>query len=425
MDVTILAVGTELLFGQTVNTNASYLSKQLNDRGFNVMYHHVVGDNPNRLKRLLIHSLEDTDLVILTGGLGPTQDDLTKETVAEVFGRELLFDEECYRLLVEHFEQRGRKMAENNKKQAYIPEGATVFHNDAGTAPAFAIEADGKCAICLPGPPREVYWLFDHGVSDYLKRFHEKEMVYKVIRTIGIGESDLEMVLMPLIDGQVDPTIATYAKEGECTLRVASQRDTREEAEEAVDAMIREIDKLIGEYIYSYEDTPLNEVVVHLLQKYSLNLTSAESATGGAFAKSVTDVPGASEIFTYGFVTYSAEAKEEILDVPEDIISKLGVVSKEVALTMAAGALERAGADIAVAVTGCAGPTADPGREPGEAYIAWMTGGRLPSTSSCIHIETKRNERRWNRNYFCLRMLSSVYRVILNVEKEGLLPIQG
>ena len=189
--------------------------------------------------------------------------------------------------------------------------------------------------------------------------------------------------------------------------------------------MIREIDKLIGEYIYSYEDTPLNEVVVHLLQKYSLNLTSAESATGGAFAKSVTDVPGASEIFTHGFVTYSAEAKEEILDVPEDIISKLGVVSKEVALTMAAGALERAGADIAVAVTGCAGPTADPGREPGEAYIAWMTGGRLPSTSSCIHIETKRNERRWNRNYFCLRMLSSVYRVILNVEKEGLLPIQG
>ena len=290
MKTSILAVGTELLFGQTVNTNAAYLSEKLNLMGFDVMYHFVVGDNPARLKEKLADAFTDTDLVILTGGLGPTQDDLTKEMVAEYMGVEMHLDERVVDDLNAIFAKRGGNMPENNMKQAYLPDGCTPFYNASGTAPGFALEKDGKVAICLPGPPREMKWLFENGVRDYLEKFMEKKMVYRVIRTIGIGESDLEMLLMPLIDGQTDPTIATYAKEGECTLRVASQRDSEEEASAAVDEMTERVRKLAGEYIYSLENEELNEVVVRILKEKGLTIASSESCTGGMFAAAITDV---------------------------------------------------------------------------------------------------------------------------------------
>jgi nicotinamide-nucleotide amidase len=304
MKTSILAVGTELLFGQTVNTNAAYLSDKLNHMGFDVMYHFVVGDNPQRLKDKLKEAFRDTDLVLLTGGLGPTQDDLTKEMVAEVMGAEMYLDERALSDLKEFFRKRGGDMAENNLKQAYLPVGCTPFYNASGTAPGFALSKDGKTAVCFPGPPREMKWLFDNGVREYLEQFMDKKMYYRVIRTIGIGESDLEMLLMPLIDGQSDPTIATYAKEGECTLRVASQRDTIEEARQAVDDMIGRIDKLAGEYIYSYDDEELNEVVVRILKDKGLQIASAESCTAGMFPAAITDVAGASEVLSSAYITY-------------------------------------------------------------------------------------------------------------------------
>ncbi len=230
MKASIIAVGTELLFGQTINTNAAYLSENLNLMGFDVMYHFVVGDNPSRLKAKLEEAFSDTDLVILTGGLGPTQDDLTKEMVAEYFGVSMYEDENVIEDLNSFFGKRGKPMPENNLKQALLPVGCTPLYNAVGTAPGFAISGNGKVAICFPGPPRELKWLFENGGKQYLEQFMEKKMYYQVIRTIGIGESDLEMVLMPLIDGQTDPTVATYAKEGECTLRIASQRSTIDEA---------------------------------------------------------------------------------------------------------------------------------------------------------------------------------------------------
>ena len=202
MKASILAVGTELLFGQTVNTNAAFLSENLNLMGFDVMYHFVVGDNPLRLKEKLADAFADTDLVILTGGLGPTQDDLTKEMVAEYMGAEMYLDENVVADLKAFFERRGGDMPENNMKQAYLPAGCTPFYNASGTAPGLALKKDGKIAICLPGPPREMKWLFENGVREYLQQFMEKKMVYRVIRTIGIGESDLEMQLMPLIEGR-------------------------------------------------------------------------------------------------------------------------------------------------------------------------------------------------------------------------------
>ena len=408
MKTSILAVGTELLFGQTVNTNAAFLSEKLNHMGFDVMYHFVVGDNPARLKEKLSEAFIDTDLVILTGGLGPTQDDLTKEMVAELMGRELYLDENVMEQLEGFFEKRGRKMTENNVKQAYLPEGCTPFYNASGTAPGFALCVEGKTAICLPGPPREMKWLWENGVSEYLEQFMGKKMFYRVIRTIGIGESDLETLLLPVIDGQTDPTAATYAKEGECTIRVASQRDTAEEAEAAVNEMIGRIEALAGDFIYSYDDEELKEVVVRILKEKGLKITSAESCTGGLFPAAITDVAGASEVLSSAYITYSNESKIKELGVPAQLIDEYGVVSPQVAEAMAEGALKRSGADIAVSVTGYAGPEADPGHSAGEAYIGYATGEQ---TGYCA-VSTLRNERRWNRNYILLRMLRTVYLLI-------------
>ncbi len=408
MKTSILAVGTELLFGQTVNTNASFLSDKLNHMGFDVMYHFVVGDNPARLKAKLAEAFSGTDLVILTGGLGPTQDDLTKEMVAEYMGRDMYLDPDVIEQLKGFFEKRGRTMTENNVKQAYLPVGCTPFYNASGTAPGFALSVDGKTAICLPGPPREMKWLWENGVRAYLEQFMDKKMFYRVIRTIGIGESDLETVLMPVINGQTDPTVATYAKEGECTLRIASQRDTMEEAEKAVREMTARVEDLVGEYIYSYDDEDLNEVVVRILREKGLTITSAESCTGGLFPAAITDVAGASEVLSSAYITYSNESKIKELGVPEELISEYSVVSPQVAEAMAAGARLRSGADIAVSVTGFAGPEADPGREAGEAYIGYSTC----DTTGHYEIRTSRNDRKWNRNYFLLRMLRAVYLLI-------------
>ena len=404
MRTSIIAVGTELLFGQMVNTNATYLSRNLNLMGFDVMYHFVVGDNPDRLREKIGQAYEDTDLVILTGGLGPTQDDLTKEMVADYFGAEMYFDERAADEIRAFYASRGGKMPENNLKQAYLPEGCTPLYNASGTAPGFAYEKEGKIAMCFPGPPRELKWLFENGGRQYLEKFMEKKMYYRVIRTIGRGESDLEMDLMPLIDGQTDPTIATYAKEGECTLRVASQRDTLEEAKAAVDEMIGRVNELIGEYIYSYDDEELDEVVVKLLKEKHLTITSAESATAGLFASSIAEVPGASEVLKSAFVTYSVDAKKA-LGVPEETIDTYGVVSPQTAEAMAEAAKAASGADMAISVTGFAGPDADEGHEAGEAYVGYSFGDKYGS----VPVFTHRNFRNWNRNYFRLRMLRTAY----------------
>ena len=405
MKTSVIAVGTELLFGQVVNTNAAYLSQQLNLMGFDVMYHFVVGDNPARLRNKIDEAFRDTDLLLMTGGLGPTQDDLTKEMVADWFGVSMYRDEKVVADLKHFFEVRGRRMTENNLKQAYLPEGCTPLYNASGTAPGFALEKNGKTCICFPGPPRELKWLFENGARQYLGKLTGRSMYYRVIRTIGIGESDLETVLLPLIDGQTDPTIATYAKEGECTLRIASQRTSIEEAQAAVDEMTDRVRDLVGEFIYSYDDEELSTVVVRLLREKGLRIAAAESATGGKFAAAITDVPGASDVIGASFVTYSDSAKRQLVGVPEYVLREYGTVSPQTAIAMAEGAVRTSGADIGISITGFAGPDADEGHEAGEAYIGYCFRG----CSGYTEVKTSRNFRNWNRNYFTLRMLRAVF----------------
>jgi nicotinamide-nucleotide amidase len=330
---------------------------------------------------------------------------LTKEVVADYMDADLYCDEAVIKDLDEHFAKRGVKMPENNLKQAYLPVGCTPLYNPSGTAPGFALLKEGKCAMCFPGPPREMKWLFEHGARQYLMELVDRKMFYRIIRTIGIGESDLEMKLLPLIDNQTDPTIATYAKEGECTMRVASQRDTMEEAEDAVEEMIASINEIVGEYIYSVDNENLNEVVVRMLKEQNLILTCAESATGGMFGANITEVTGASAVFKQGFIVYSNEAKTTELGVRPETIDSFGVVSAEVAKEMAVGAQRKAKADIAVSVTGFAGPEVESGYTPGDAFVGYAYRDKVGS----IEIHKIRIIRAWNRNIFMTEMLKTIY----------------
>lgn len=408
MKSSIIAVGTELLFGQTVNTNAAFISENLNLLGFDVMYHYVVGDNPNRLMRKIDEALELTDLCIITGGLGPTQDDLTKETVAQWAGVDLYEDVSVTQDLKDYFAIRNREMSPNNLKQAMLPVGCIPFYNSSGTAPGFALKINDKIIVCLPGPPREMKHLWSTHVKQFLEGYVNGFIYYRVIRTIGIGESDVEMKLMPLIDNQTDPTIATYAKEGECTIRVASKRTTLSSAKSAVEDCIKKIDDIIGDNIYSYDDEELNEVVVKLLKNKGLTLSSSESATGGMFASSITDVSGASNVFDTSYVTYSNKSKINNLGVKPETIEQFSVSSPEVAVEMAEGTLKNTGSNIAVSITGNAGPDVYEGQHAGLAFIGWA----YKDKSGYVVVDTNRNDRKWNRNFFKLSMLRTVYSIL-------------
>lgn len=411
----LVSVGTELLMGEITNTNTVFLSQKLNDMGIDVLYHHTVGDNPGRLTRILEESLRDTDLIITTGGLGPTQDDMTKEVVCRVLGDELEMNEEWLANLRDRFERRGRPMTDNNRKQALLPSRSQILFNNVGSAPGFVLSDDGgeKTICCLPGPPREMKWLWEQRLEPLLSRIQSGEegeagfLCHRMLRTFGIGESSLETELMDLIDGQTDPTIATYAKEGECTLRIASKRPTEEEAEAAVEEMIGRVRERIGEYIYSYDDVELAQVVADRLMAKGLTLAAAESCTGGMFGAALTDVPGVSAVFDRSLVTYSNEAKMQELGVREETLREHGAVSEETAREMAEGVLRVSGADIGISVTGIAGP--DGGTEEKPVGTIWYALATKDKTLARKTIWNTRN-RRSNRNYAVLNMLDMVRR---------------
>ena len=409
MKTAILTVGTEILFGQIVNTNAAFLSQELQNMGYDVMYHYSVGDNPGRLKELINFAFHDCDLILTTGGLGPTQDDLTKEVIAEAMGDVIVENEECMKALLDNYKKAGRTMTPNNLKQAYMPSRARVLPNDAGTAPGFALERDGKLIISMPGPPREMKRMFELQVKPILESMQDSVIFYRIIRTFGLGESSMETVLLPLIDGQTDPTIATYAKEGECSLRVASKRATKEEAVATVDRMIEDVNQLIGEYIYSYDDEELVDVVGKLLMEKHITISCAESCTGGLFAAALTEIPGISEVFERGIVTYSNKAKMEELGVKEETLDKFGAVSPETACEMASGLAEKTGSDLCISVTGIAGPGGGTAEKPvGLAYIGIAYKGQVKAVKS----QYRNVSRKWNRHYALLGMLNQVYQMI-------------
>ena len=409
MKATILSVGTELLFGQITNTNTVFLSQQLNLLGFDVMYHYTVGDNPKRLEEIIHMAFKDCDLVLTTGGLGPTQDDLTKEIACRVMEDQLVLHEPTMERLYSFFEKQNRQMTENNKKQAYMPSRAVVFKNNQGTAPGFALEKDGKYIICMPGPPREMTCMFQERVLPYLEEKSEGIIYYRMLRIFGIGESALETKLLPLINEQTDPTLATYAKEGECCLRIASKRQTKEEAKHAVDQVISQVQELIGPYIYSLDDEELVAVTAKKLLEKNLSISSAESCTGGMFAAALTGVSGISKIFDRSLVTYSNEAKMQELEVREETLKTCGAVSEETAREMAEGLYRASGSDICISVTGIAGPEGGSAEKPvGLVYI----GAVYQEKTYCKKIQMRNVSRNWNRNYAVLSMLDLINHLV-------------
>lgn len=414
MKSAILSVGTELLFGQITNTNSVFLSQQLNDLGIDVMYHYTVGDNPKRLAEMIRQAFTDCDLIVTTGGLGPTQDDLTKEIAAEVLHDELVLREDILKELEDYFKRNNRVMTENNKKQAYLPKRAVVFDNDAGTAPGFALEENGKTIICMPGPPREMTRMFERRVKPYLEAKSGSVIYYKMLRTFGIGESMLETELLEWIDGQTDPTLATYAKEGEACLRITSKRKTLKEAKVAVDAMIEKVNAKVGQYVYSYDDEELYQVVGRKLIEQNISLSSAESCTGGLFAQTMTEVPGISAVFDRGFITYSNKAKMEELGVKAETLEQHGAVSEETAIEMAEGLKKVTGSRLCISVTGIAGPDGGTEEKPvGLVYICAILDGRRVSKEFRI----RNISRKWNRNYTVLCMLDIINKLIDNLNK--------
>lgn len=409
MKTAILSVGTELLFGQIVNTNTVYLSQQLNLLGHDVMYHYTVGDNPKRLADMIELALEDCDIVLTTGGLGPTQDDMTKEIACQVMGDELVMMDDVMEELFAMFKDTGRKMTENNKKQAIMPSRAVVFHNDAGTAPGFALEKDGKYIICMPGPPREMTRMFEKSVKPFLESLSDDAIYYRMIRTFGIGESQLETELLDLIDVQTDPTLATYAKEGESSVRIASKRATLEEAKAAVDDMLEKVRQRIGEYIYSCDDEELVQVVCDKLIDKGLTLSSAESCTGGLFAGTVTEIAGVSACFDRGLVTYSNQAKMDELGVKAETLEKYGAVSAETAMEMAEGLHRVSGSDVCVSVTGIAGPGGGTKEKPvGLVYVGLYYDGEV----SYRELHLRNTGRKWIRHRSVLNMLDMINKSI-------------
>ena len=320
-------------------------------------------------------------------------------------GDELVMMDDVMEELEAHFENLGRKMTENNRKQAIMPSRATVFHNDAGTAPGFALEKDGKYIICMPGPPREMTEMFEKSVVPFLQSMSEEVICYRMIRAFGIGESRLETDLIDLIDNQTDPTLATYAKEGECSLRIASKRKTREEAMKVVDEMLEKVKEKVGEYIYSCDDEELVQVVCKKLMEKGLTLSSAESCTGGMFAAAVTDIPGISAVFQRGLVTYSNQAKMDELGVKAETLEKFGAVSKETAVEMVEGLKEVSGSDVCISVTGIAGPGGGSEEKPvGLVYIGFIYGDK----KLCKKVQMRDTDRQWNRHYTLLSMLDLI-----------------
>lgn len=409
MKTAILTVGTEILFGQIVNTNAAFLSRELNNLGYDVMYHYSVGDNPGRLAELIEFAFRDCDMIITTGGLGPTQDDLTKEVIAQAMGDRLVVSSEALSALKDRYERSGRPMTENNLKQANMPESAQILPNDQGTAPGFWLEKKGKIIVSMPGPPREMTNMFEKEVKPRLISRQDSVIYYKILRTFGLGESKMETVLLPLIDGQTDPTIATYAKEGECSLRIASKRPTKEEAEAAVEDMTARVMDIIGEYVYSTDNEELADVVANMLLDKNITISCAESCTGGLFAGTLINTDGISKVFDRGIVTYSNEAKIKELGVKAETLDTFGAVSPETAAEMAEGIRAKTGTNMAVSVTGIAGPGGGSADKPvGLVYIGIAYDGK----TDVVKAQMRNVTRNWNRNYAVLTMLHEIYKRI-------------
>lgn len=389
----LISVGTEILLGDILNTDAQFLSIELARLGISVIHQSTVGDNRERLLAQLKEAADRSDIIILSGGLGPTPDDLTKEVCCEFFGKKMFLHEPTVEKIKTYFSTKGMKMAQNNLKQAMLPKDCVIFPNDNGTAPGMAIEKDGVHILVLPGPPRELKPMFRNCAVPYLMQFSDRIIVSHNIRTFGIGESLMAERVNDLFDAE-NPTVAPYAKDGEALLRVTAMARTKEEAENLCEPVINEIKNRLDGFVYGVDYTCIEEAVIEKLKEKHMKVATAESCTGGLIAKRITDVPGASEVFDCGIISYANEIKHRVLGVSEDDLNKYGAVSEPVARQMAQGALKVSGADIAVSVTGIAGPDSDSTNKPvGLVYIGLADRDNV----WVRELRTSRKDRSYNR----------------------------
>ncbi|MBD5494169.1 MAG: competence/damage-inducible protein A [Lachnospiraceae bacterium] len=379
MVVEIISVGTEILLGNIVNTNAAYLAEKCAGLGLSCYYQDVVGDNEERLISVINTALSRADILLLSGGLGPTQDDLTKETAAKALGKNLYLHEPSKEAITAFFKNRGLEITENNWKQAMVPEDSIVVDNPNGTAPGIIMKENGKHVILMPGPPNEMIPMFDNSIMPYLSELEPGIIYSQTVKICGVGESKAESMVEDLINEQSNPTIATYAKTGEVHLRVTARSEDEKEAKKMVKPIVKELKGRFGNHIYTtQEDVTLEKAVVDLLVANHLTITTVESCTGGMLAARLINVPGVSEIFKTGYITYSNKSKRRVLGIKKPLLEKHGAVSSEVAKDMAKRSALFAKADVSVGITGIAGPDGGSEEKPvGLVYIACNVCGRI------------------------------------------------
>ena len=379
MIVELISVGTEILLGNIVNTNAAYLSEKCAALGLSCYYQDVVGDNEERLCETIRTALTRADILLISGGLGPTQDDLTKEAAAKVLGKPLYLHEESKAAIQQFFEKRGLEITENNWKQAMMPEGCIVVDNPNGTAPGVIMAENGKHVILMPGPPNEMIPMFETSIMPYLDKLQSGVIFSQTVKICGVGESKAETMVRDLIDAQSNPTIATYAKTGEVHLRVTARAEDEKAAKKLVKPVVKELKGRFGSSIYTTEDeVTLEKAVVDLLLANKLTISTVESCTGGLLAARLINVPGVSEVFKSGYITYSNKAKRRLLGIKKNLLLKHGAVSKEVAREMVKGAALVSKADVTVSVTGIAGPDGGTEEKPvGLVYIGCDVCGKI------------------------------------------------
>ncbi|WP_066068751.1 competence/damage-inducible protein A [Neobacillus soli] len=410
MNAEIIAVGSELLLGQIVNTNARFLSQQLAGLGIDVYFHTVVGDNPDRLKSAIDIAEKRAKIIIFTGGLGPTKDDLTKETIARHLGKELVMDEMALASIELFFRRTNRVMTENNRKQALVLEGSHILPNDHGMAPGMALVSAEHTFMLLPGPPKEMEPMFLQYGAKALADHHQanEKIVSRVLRFFGIGEAALETEIIDLIDAQTNPTIAPLAGDGEVTLRLTAKNKDEDKAHAMLDEVENTINQRVGPFFYGYDNTSLLEELTKSLKERNVTITAAESLTGGLFQTEITSIPGASAFYKGGVVCYSNDVKKQILQVNQETLEKYGAVSEQCAIELAENAARLFKTDIGISFTGVAGPEELEGNPVGTVYIGIAIKGK----PSIVEKLTLGGTREANRNravkygcYFLLRHL--------------------
>ena len=413
MKAEIITVGTEILLVDILNTNCRYLSRELAAMGIEMYYQITVGDNEERLLKTLEESLNRSDIVICTGGLGPTEDDITKEVCAKYFGYKLELHKPSLDAMIERFKHMNRVPTKNNEKQAYFPKEAYILKNDNGTAPGCIMEKEGKMIVVLPGPPKEMESMFENYVKPYLSKLTDDVIESEVLRIIGVGESKVENDILDIIDSQTNPTIATYAKGYECTLRITAKAKSVEEAKELIKPMSDEMKRRFGQSLYATGETSIEEVVAKMLVENNLKIAVAESCTGGMVSASLINYPGISSVFMEGCVTYSNEAKMKSLGVKKETLDVYGAVSDNCAKEMASGVAARYNTNVGIATTGIAGPGGGTDEKPvGLVYFGIYINGKVITKKYVFN-----GDRQGVRERATRTILNDLRLELLNMEK--------